>query len=204
MAKLSSIEGDWIKKSRKNMNLFSQTREFVKKSYNGNEAQMKHFNRTVYWLQYLKPDADEALLIAAIGHDIERAFRSDALIFENHKGSFRDAKWLEFHSNEGAKILEAFLIKQKADSNLINRVKHLVSKHETGGDEDQNLLKDADSLSFLENNAAIFLSKIDKLGFDRVKEKFAWMYERISSSKAKEIAKPFYEKMMNDLEAHRV
>ena len=34
---------------------------------------MLHFDRTVYWLQQLRPDADGALLIAAISHDIERA-----------------------------------------------------------------------------------------------------------------------------------
>ncbi len=35
----------------------------------------------------------------------------------------------------------------------------LVSKHEVGGNEDQNLLKDADSISFFENQVGHFLSK---------------------------------------------
>lgn len=181
-------------------NLFNKTRDFVKESYNNNEAQMLHFDRTVHWLKQLKPDADEAFLIAAIGHDIERAFRDDKLGFDNNDRSFKDEEWLEYHSNKGAEILEDFLKKQNADDNLIQRVKHLVSKHEIGGDEEQNLLKDADSLSFVENNAPIFLSKLDKLGYDRIKEKFDWMYERISSLKAKELAKPFYDKMMEELE----
>lgn len=185
------------------MELISQTREFVKESYNNDEFQMRHFDRTVYWLKQLKPDADEAFLIAAMGHDIERAFRDKKLNFENSNRSFSDEKWIEYHSNEGAKILGEFLIKQKVDNDLIKRVKHLVSKHEVGGDDDQNLLKDADSLSFLENNAFLFLSKIDKLGFDRIKEKFDWMYERISSPKAKEIAKPFYDTIISELEAYR-
>lgn len=55
-------------------------------------------------------------------------------------------------------------------------------------------------LSFVENNGSIFLAKIEKLGYDRIKEKFDWMYNRITSEKAKKIGKPFYNKMMGELE----
>src|SRR3989344_1580256 len=131
--------------------LFEKARKFVEESFQGNKPQMLHFDRTVYWLQQLKPDADEAFLIAAVGHDIER-------------------------------------------------VKYLISKHEVGGDDDQNLLKDADSLSFVENNADFFISRLDKLGYEKIKEKFDWMFNRITDQKAKEIAKPFYENMIYQLE----
>jgi len=181
------------------MNIIDQTRKFIEESYHNDKAQMLHFDRTLYWLKQLKPDADDALSISALGHDIERAFRDEKLGFTNSDKSFINTKWLEYHSNEGARILGEFLTGQGVNSSLVDRVKHLISKHEVGGDDDQNLLKDADSLSFVENNAPIFLSKIDKLGFDRVKEKFDWMYERISSAKAKDMAKPFYERMINEL-----
>jgi hypothetical protein len=35
-----------------------------------------HSKNTLEWLLWLKPDADEALQIAALGHDIERAIKS--------------------------------------------------------------------------------------------------------------------------------
>jgi len=184
-------------------NLFNKTREFVRESFDNDEAQMLHFDRTVYWLKELRPAADEAFLISAIAHDIERAFREDKSGFDNIRESFKDEEWLLKHSNRGAEILEKFLKEQGAGEGTIEGVKHLVSKHETGGDEEQNLLKDADSLSFVENNAPIFFSRIDKLGYNRVKEKFDWMYNRISSAKAKELAKPFYDKIALELEEYK-
>lgn len=174
----------------------------MRESFDNDEAQMLHFDRTVYWLKKLRPTADEAFLISAIAHDIERAFREDKSGFDN-RGSFKDEKWLLMHSNKGAEILEKFLKEQGAKEGIIERVKHLVLGHETGGDEEQNLLKDADSLSFVENNAPIFFLRIDKLGYDRVKEKFDWMYNRISSAKAKELAKPFYDKIVLELEKYK-
>lgn len=184
--------------------LFDKVRSFVQKSFDDNKAQMLHFDRTVDWLKQLKPDACEAFLIAAIGHDIERAFsRDDKLGFDKNDRSFRDEEWLKYHSAKGAEILGEFLLKEQVGKEIINKVKHLISKHEVGGDEEQNLLKDADSLSFVENNAPIFLSKIDKLGYERVKEKFDWMHDRISSQRAKELAKPFYDKMMFELEKYK-
>jgi hypothetical protein len=179
-------------------NLFQKTRQFVEESFN-NTAQMLHFDRTVYWLQYLKPDADEAFLIAAIGHDIEKASRMGKEGLGRTDKGFLDKDDLTYHQERGAAILGDFLEKHSADGTTVKKVKHLVSKHEVGGDADQNLLKDADSLSFLENNTQIFLSRIEKLGYKAIKEKFDWMYNRISDPKAKEIAKPFYEKMMSEL-----
>lgn len=180
--------------------LYQKTREFVQQSFNGDEAQIRHFDRTVYWIKELKPDADEAYLIAAIGHDIERAFRDPEKDFVNTKKSFWDEEFLGQHAKKGGVILGDFLEKEGAGKELIERVKHMVSKHEIGGDVDQNLLKDADSLSFVENNGPIFLAKIDKLGYARIKEKFDWMYDWISSEKAKKIGKLFYDKMISELD----
>jgi len=180
--------------------LFYKTRQFVEASFNNDRLQMLHFDRTVYWLQQLKPDADEAFLIAAIAHDIERAARMNKEGFGRAQKGFLDKDELTHHQEKGAEIIADFLKENNVEENLVSRVRHLVSKHEVGGDADQNLLKDADSLSFVENNAEIFLSRLDKLGYDSVKEKFDWMYDRISDPRAKEIAKPFYDKMILQLE----
>ena len=56
--------------------LYDKVEKFVEKSYKGKFG-MVHFKRTVYWIRELKPNADEAMLIAAIAHDIERAFRKE-------------------------------------------------------------------------------------------------------------------------------
>ena len=181
-------------------NLFNKVRDSVKEKFNNNEWQMRHFDRTVYWLQQLKPDADEALLIAGISHDIERAYRDPKEGFGKTVRRFIESAELARHSEEGADIIAELLEKEGASKDFIERVWHLISKHEVGGDADQNLLKDADSLSFVENNSQIFISRLDTLGYEAVREKFDWMYNRISDPKAKEIATPFYEKMMKELE----
>ena len=183
--------------------LFYKTREFIKRSFNGNESQMKHFDRTVFWLEKLEPHADEGFRIAAVSHDIQRAFRVAGEGFDDKDRSFTDPETLRHHQEKGAEIMSKFLVENGAEKNLIERVKHHIEKHELGGDKDQNILKDADSLSFLENQAESFLNKLEEQGYENIKEKFDWMYERITDSKAKQIAKPFYEDMTQRLNQRR-
>ncbi|MCK5681060.1 hypothetical protein KAI46_09670, partial [bacterium] len=58
---------------------YEAAKEFVKNSFAAVENQLVplHLERTVDWLVKLYPEADEALLIAGVAHDIERAFREE-------------------------------------------------------------------------------------------------------------------------------
>ncbi|MBU3905248.1 MAG: DUF4202 family protein [Nanoarchaeota archaeon] len=182
--------------------LYEKVREYVYNVFEQKRA-VKHFERAVYWLKQLKSDVDEALLIATIAHDIERSNRSEEMweMLKEDPANLTKPKFLKYHQETGAEVIGEFLEKQGANKELIDRVKMLVSKHEEGGNEDQNLLKDADSISFFENNAEHFLDKYVKiLGKEAVKIKFDWMYNRITSEKAKEIAKKWYEDAVRDLE----
>jgi hypothetical protein len=164
-------------------------------SKNNDENGIKHLLRTAYWIKILEPRADESLLISAVAHDIERGFRDKSYnkITNNSKGFMSD-EHLTYHQNEGARIMGEYLKEINADKKLINRVKSLVSKHEIGGNKNQNLLKDADSISFFENNVDHFIKKqIGNTSKEKVIDKFNWMFNRISSNRAKNIAKPFYE-----------
>jgi hypothetical protein len=179
-------------------NLYDKVEEFVNKATGGS----KHLERTVFWLKELKSDASEAMLIAALSHDIERAFRNTEYnkAFDSDKG-YRSEGHLLHHQQEGAEIMSKFLKEQGADEELVKKVYSLISKHEEGGDDDQNLIKDADSLSFLENNIDIFLKEqIKKTSKEKVRDKFNWMFNRITSEKAKEIARPWYEEAMKKME----
>jgi hypothetical protein len=62
-------------------------------------------------------------------------------------------------------------------------------------------LKDADSLSFFETNAEEYVKWIE-LGItkEQIREKFDSMFNRISSSKARELARPMYEEACELLE----
>jgi len=181
------------------MKFYNKVEKFVEESCT--EGMIKHLKRTAYWIRQLKPNADEALLIAAVSHDMERAFRKkDAPeILRATKFGFRDREFLKYHQEEGARIVGELLEKIGADVKLILRVKMLISKHELGGNDDQNILKDADSISFFENNMKHFLTRTD-VSKGMIKEKFEWMYDRITSSKAKQIVEKWYNEAIDELE----
>lgn len=187
------------------MKYYQKVVKFVSHAFKkaGDDHGIKHFERTVYWLKHFKPDADEAFLIAAYAHDIERAFSSKEmrdLQTTSDKG-MRNERMLKAHQENGAEIIGKFLTGLGANKEMIKRVKHLVVKHEVGGDEEQNLLKDADSVSFFENNVPHFITKkVELLNKEKVKAKFLWMFSRITSDQAKEMTRFWYESAIKKLE----
>jgi len=179
--------------------LLALTKSFVDKSF---DKQLPHYRQTLYWILQLNPEADLACQIAAYSHDIQRAFafEENRKKIETSEAGFKDAAMLNEHQNGGAQIMQKFLLEQGAESALAKKVAHLISKHEIGGDFEQNLLKDADSLSYFECNAPSFIERYAPImGHAKVKAKFDWMFERISSPEAKKIAKPIYDKALAEL-----
>lgn len=174
---------------------------FVDESFRGKD--IPHHKKTVFWIKHFRPDADEALLIAGYAHDIERASRDPniaEIITKSSKGVLDD-EFLKHHQNRGAQIMANFLEKNNVQGNIIDRVVLLISKHEEGGNEDQNLLRDCDSLSFFETNALNFISKkVKTMGKQKVREKFERMYKRIENGEIKKIAKPIFDKRMAELD----
>ena len=97
-----------------------------------------------------------------------------------------------------------FLKSQGADEAIINTVVHLIGRHEVGGDAEQNALMDADSVSYFETNAEMFVTeRAARDGYQKVKEKIDWMFNRISSEKHKEFARENYEKWSKALEEYK-
>jgi len=178
--------------------LLKEVRKWVKDNY----SNANHLVRSAYWVKKLDPKADEAVIIAALTHDMERAFPGpDEVKFLT---GYTDEEYLELcrkHSLRSAKIVEKFLKEKGAKRKLINKVKKLIEQHEFGGTYEQNLVKDADSISFLETNAPIFIGFIpEKRTKEEVRKKLEWMFSRISLPKAKKLAKPLYEKAIAELE----
>lgn len=178
--------------------LYRKTEEFVRDSFTkiNKENSIPHFLRTAFWIKELRPDADKMLLVAAVAHDIERAFRKK----EMERFDDMDVEFRRLHAERGAQIIGNFLKQQGCADEFIYSIKELVLKHEVGGDDEQNLLKDADSISFFENNAKRFLNRTDEMGKDKIREKFDWMFNRITSEKAKEIAKGWHEEAIRQLD----
>ena len=185
--------------------LYQKVEQFVVDSFTkaGNTSGIKHFKQTVYWVQQLKSDADEALLIAAIAHDIERAFDEER---RPPSSEFGERKWDDpvynkWHSERSAKFTRKFLEKEEAETELIQKVVTLIEQHEFGGNQETDLLRDADSISFLETNAPIFISRIsEKLSKNEVREKIDYMFDRIGDPKRKKIARELYNKVIEQLD----
>lgn len=175
------------------MDILEKTQKFVDESFGKHSV---HLERTGYWVKKLYPEADEAMVVAAISHDIERAFRKKA----DRYNLISNKKDLQDHQEGGAKIMGEFLEKEGASQDFINRVKMFISKHEEGGNDEQNIFKDADSVSWLENNIDRWINNMVPMkGKERVKRKFDWMYNRITSLEARRIAEPWYQEGVRKL-----
>jgi len=168
----------------------------VERNYTGD----KHLLRAEYWLKQLKPDADEAMVIAVTAHDIERAF-PEGRNSQSHGAKWNDREYCLWHGRRSADFVERFLRESGfANLKIIEKVKQLIIYHEIGGSVEKNLIKDSDSLSYFENNVGLFLSWIPtKATKGEIKEKFDWMFKRISSPRAKKLTLPFYNKAISEL-----
>ena len=190
-----------------NTNYYEEVKKFIDKEFEeaGRPGHLKHLERTVYWVKKLEEDPSEAILIAAYSHDADHAKRwKNSDPYEPHevkKKDFTDRVKLREHQERGAEIVKNFLEEKEAPNNLIKKVGKLISRDEFGGNREQDVVKDADSLSFLENNVENFLDYSgNKFRKKDIEEKFDWMYNRISSEEAKEIAKPWYIEAKKNLE----
>lgn len=136
----------------------------------------KHAENTLMWLLKLKPDADEALQIAALGHDIERAIEERKVRREDFSDydAFKAA-----HAENGAVILREIMKScEVSDPDLIDEVCRLVLCHEVGGDPRADLLKDADSISFFDVNLLLYF---ERNGPEETKRRILWGFQRLSS-----------------------
>lgn len=176
--------------------MLQKVKEFVNKHFEN----PKHFERTVYWLKQLKPDADEAMQIAAYAHDIERAFgRATMEFWKTH--ALNDADYLEKHQNRGAEIMTKFLHQEGFPEEETKRVSEMVRLHEVGGTEEADLIKDADSISYFEVNAPKHIEKFGKpLGKEKLMTKYKFMFNRITNPKAKDICREWYTKLVKEAE----
>jgi len=108
-----------------------------------------HAKNTLEWLLKLKPDADEALKIAALGHDIERAIEERKVKRKDYR-AYNEFK--KAHALNSAKILKEIMKGCNVRKELVEDIFFLVSHHETGVDRRVDVLRDADSISFFHVN----------------------------------------------------
>jgi len=150
-----------------------------------NKSEVAHSKATQKWLLELEPNADMALQISALAHDIERAYNSDREAMK--KEDFRYYKRIKVvHSKKSADIICNILESHHVDTMVVERVRHLVENHEFGGDRDSDILKESDSLSFFEENLEGYF---EKYGEKITRDKIKFMYDRIPDRSKKIIMK---------------
>lgn len=136
-----------------------------------------HSKNTLQWLLRLKPDADEGLQIAALGHDIERAIDEQKVKrqdFEDYD-AFKHA-----HARNSASILRELMLDNGiSDPKFIDDIYTLVCRHEVGGDPRSDVLKDADSLSYFDVNLPHFYRRE---GWEDTLDRCLWGYRRLSEN----------------------
>ena len=143
-----------------------------------------HSELTLKWVLKLKPDADEALKIAALGHDIERGITG--ISEKDLKDTSKLDEFKKEHSVRSANFVADIMKKHGYDEKIIDKVKNLVEEHEFVGDEEEsNILTDADSLAFFDYNLPYYKKRN---GEEKAKHKIKFMYKRMSE-KAKELVK---------------
>jgi hypothetical protein len=177
--------------------LIEAARQWVSEKYKYNNY---HLVRSLEWLDRLAPGSGEAVRLATLTHDMERAFPGpDQPVMT----AFDDHEYLVLHSERSARIVGAWLREHKAGEALVREVEHLIRFHEFGGWPEANLVQAADSLSFLDVNIDLFLTMVrsGKRTIEEVRGKFDSSYDRIQVPEAKVIAKPMLEKAIERLAA---
>jgi len=114
------------------------------------DFEIRHSQLTLERLLKLDPNADEALQIAAIAHDIERGITKITEKDLKDLSNFNQFK--KEHCIRSAEYTKEILLKYKYPQDTIDKVTKLIANHEFGGDKEGNLLMDADSLAYFSYN----------------------------------------------------
>jgi hypothetical protein len=148
---------------------------------------LRHAENTLEWLLRLKPDADETLQIAALGHDIERALdalkvkRADFPEYDTFKAA---------HARNSAEILRGIMEDCGVPQDTAGEVYLLVCRHETGGEPRADLIKNADGISYFHVNMPLYYQRE---GWEETKRRCIWGYGRLSARMKEIVENMTYE-----------
>ena len=145
-----------------------------------------HSTNTLEWLLKFEPDADEALQLAALGHDIDRAVEANKVLRTDFS-DYDDFK--ATHARHSAEMLLEILQQCRVeDPSLADELYRLVCLHEVGGDARSDLLVDVDSLSYFDVNLPLYRDRNSRAETLR---RCVWGYRRLSN-RARVIASQLY------------
>jgi kynurenine formamidase len=164
----------------------------------------RHLERTLEWVVELDPEASEGLRIAAVTHDIERAFPDPAAGWDSAR-DWSSPDYNRWHQDRCAALVRAWLDEHGAEPALADEVEALVRVHEEGGWDDADVLQAADSLSFLETMVPVLLTWSHRGYADNASAKLRHSLDRIAPelTRARAVAAPLVERALGQLHADR-
>jgi hypothetical protein len=172
-----------------------------------NHPHERHLLRTEEWLLELDPGASERLRIAAVLHDIERAFPAPGTDWDSAR-DWDNPVYNRWHQDRCAEIASNWLREQGASDDLVDGVDALIRVHEDGGWPEADLLQAADSLSFLDTLTPLTISWVQsgRSTPERAKAKLSSSLDRIDPSleRAVELARPMLAKALREVDAATV
>lgn len=210
----------------KGLKMLDNVIEFVEKSLENSTLRSEisritdigHAKNTHYWVLGLYPQADVALQIAGLMHDLDRAFieRNDITFMQRNKQLREEGKpeisyddYKAEHEKDCARIAVDFLIQRNYDPLIIEKVGYLIGRHEIGGCFESEVLKTADAISFLDNNFNHYFNKY-KDKEDMLIKKVKWTMNRLKEipfeslkERALQEAEPFYQRAMGMIEEYQ-
>ena len=177
--------------------LVARAREWVVEHYPYNRD---HLLCALDWLDRVAPGSSEAVRLATLAHDMERAFPGPD---QPVATSLVDPTYEAAHAARSARIVGEWLRQEQADPALVADVERLVRAHEDGGWPDADLVQAADSLSFFETNVDRFLefARTGRFPVDNVRRKFERMRDRIRLHAFGEVAAPLAARALERLDA---
>ena len=155
-------------------------------------ADWNHALDTWQWTLRLEPEADLAVQLAALFHDVERlATEADARIEPRARSVRGYQEFKDDHARRGADLAAEALAAAGVDPATVARVTRLIASHErkpAPGHPDAAglaMLNDADALSFFSLNSVGYL---DYFGPEPTRRKVAWTLRRLRPAARRHLA----------------
>ena len=163
--------------------------------------QAGHLERTLAWAMKLEPNASEEVTIAALGHDMERAYPDGSPRWEADRG-WDDPLYDIAHCERSGRVVGDFLRDRDFPEPRVREVVRIILAHEVGGWHEADVVQAADSLSFLETMGRPVARWVlaGRATADQARTRIDHAVRRIRLVAAREIATGLLPKAMSDFE----
>jgi hypothetical protein len=162
----------------------------------------RHLLRTEDWAVAIDPAATERLRLAAVLHDIERAFPDPDADWDSAR-DWDNPAYNRWHQDRCAEIAASWLRDHRADESLTQDVAKLIRVHEEGGWPEADVLQAADALSFLDTMAWLVVGWVDsgRATRERAAAKMQDSLDRIhpGQERARELARTLLAQALRDV-----